>query len=954
MQLLKDLPIRLKLFAVYAGVSVIAFSLSFSILFYQFQKHLEANLIKELSKSNQVITRMLSTAATLTIKNHLSTVAEKNLEIVQMFYARYLNGELTEQEAVALAKQTLLSQKIGKTGYIYCVNSTGTVVVHPYDEVGGQSLAHREFIQYQIEHKKGYLEYDWVDPGAENPRKKALYMTYFEPWDWIISASSYVSEFESLISISSFQLEISRAALGKDGYSFVVDTRGNILLHPELSGILYDLKDSRADSILQMIKKKTGTLYIGKSRESNATCSQEMVVFNQIPKLGWIVASVSCRDQILWPLYQTRNIFLLNLLLSLFITAVVTLAVSASLTRPLESLIQQFEQGGKGDFTIQMDVDRKDEIGRLALNFNRFMQQLTRYRDELVSEIKTRMSTESQLKLFEKVFENVNEGISITDEHGTIEAVNPAFTSITGYEADEVIGKNPRVLKSEQHDQAFYKSMWDSILTSGSWSGEIWNRRKSGEAYPELLSINAIDGEKIGDKKYVAVFHDISDMKMKEEQIEHMAYHDPLTGLPNRVLLKDRLRKAIQEADRTRELIQVLFIDLDNFKNVNDTIGHAKGDQLLKDAAGRILASVRVSDTVSRLGGDEFVVVLCHIKTTEEMAVMIERLQSSFQEPFLIEGHAFHITCSIGVAMYPDDGQDAETLIRNADMAMYQSKYTGKNIHSKFTKEMALKVKARVQLETQMREAIKNDEFQIFFQPRVDSHTFVPKGMEALVRWIKPDGTIVSPLDFIPIAEETGLILPLGETIFRKAVDGAAGLRGKTGLDLNVSINVSARQFEDKGFTDMVRDIVSQAGFPCRNIEIEITESLLVKDISVAMEKLRILSDMGIMTAIDDFGTGYSSLAYIKKLAISVLKIDKSFIDDLPQDAESLVLVETIVMMAKKLNIAIVAEGVETLSQLDALKKMGSMEIQGYLFSPPKPESEIADWICRKGYLNAL
>ncbi len=942
---LKDLPIRFKLFIIYAGVIIAAFSLSFTVLFFQFQEHLEKSINIELSKSNQVISRMLSTTTALSIKNHLSTIAEKNLEIVEMLYASCQQGEITEKDAITQAEKILLSQKIGKTGYIYCIDSEGRAALHPYNDVQGRSLADYDFIQYQVKHKKGYLEYDWVDPETDIHNKKALYMVYFEPWDWIISASSYVSEFASLLNIETFRSEISKLSFGENGYSFIIDTDGNIILHPDLTGNLSALKDTRADIMREILSIKNGIVRNQYDDPKNNNCRDEVIVFKRLEALDWIVASATCVDNIVSPLYQSRRIFFMNLLLSLLITAGVTMAVSASLTRPLEKLNRRFENGMKGDFSIKTAVNSSDEIGRLEISFNRFMAQLKQYHDDLIEEIKTRKSTEVQLILFEKVFENVSEGITITDLDGNIETVNQAFTEITGYTADEVIGSNPRVLKSDRHDDIFYSKMWDSLIRNGAWSGEIWNRRKNGEAYPELLSISAINSDKDSDKKYVAVFHDISDMKLKEEQIVHMAYHDPLTGLPNRALLKDRLRKAIPDASRMHEMIQILFIDLDNFKNVNDTVGHAKGDTLLKEAARRMTATLRASDTVSRLGGDEFVILLKHVNKNEEMLIMVERLRAAFQEPFKIDEHSFHITCSIGISVYPDDGQDAETLIKNADLAMYRSKYSGKNIYSTFTEEMAYEVKARVKLESEIREAVRRKEFQVYFQPRVDIKTFTPKGMEALVRWIKPDGKVIPPAEFIPVAEESGLILPMGEMIIKGALEGTARIRKETGLDLTVSINVSAKQFDDQNFIETMDSAISKTGFPSDRIEIEITESLLLQDNQAIMERLKALADMGIMTAIDDFGTGYSSLAYIKKLPISVLKIDKSFIDDIPDDKENLVLVETIVLLANKLRFIIVAEGVETMEQLNALKKLGCMEIQGYLFSPPLPEDKLVEWI---------
>ena len=953
MNFIINLPIRFKLFIAYAIVFAVVISISFSILFYSIQSDLENRIKHELNVSNQVITDMVETAATVSIKNHLRAIAEKNFEIIDRIYQTYKTKGISESEAKRQAVELLSSQTIGKTGYIYCIDSKGIAVVHPEPGVRGKDFSYRQFIQSQILKKQGYLEYDWKNPGDTAPRPKALYMAYFEPWDWIISVSSYKSEFSTLISIDDFREQIEKLTFGETGYSYIVDTKGNTVIHPELSGNVLDIKDARGNHIIrEMIKRGKGYITYSWKNPSEQVAREKFVAFDHIHSLDWIIASSSYTAEVFGVLIEIKQMFILILVVSLGLTGVVTLIISASITKPLSTLIKRFEQGAKGDWSLKIVNTRHDEIGKLWSNFNLFMDQLTTSRNDLLAEIKVRKTAENQLKLFESVFENTSEGICITDDQGRIKAVNNAFTQITGYEADEVLGENPRILKSDRHEPRFYEKMWASLIQDGFWSGEIWNRRKSGEAYPELLSISSIS-EKDSPRTYVAVFHDISEMKRKEKQIEHMAYHDPLTNLPNRALLKDRLTLAIFDAKRSGEMIQILFLDLDNFKNVNDTVGHAKGDELLIETARRLEKVTRSGDTVSRLGGDEFIIMLPHIHTTYEMVTMVERIQSVFKNPFELGGQRFFVTGSIGMAVYPMDGTSEDSLIKNADLAMYQTKNAGKNHYSVFEQQMANKVSERVRMEADLRKGIEYDEFQVFFQPRIDSVTHKPKGMEALARWIKKDGSLVPPNDFIPLAEDSGLIIPLGEQIFDKSVNQALDIRARTGLDLSVSINVSPKQFEDSNFESMIKGILDRTGFPGNRLEIEITESILVNDIEGAMERLKNLSELGITTAIDDFGTGYSSLAYIKRLPISVLKIDKTFVDNIPSDQEDMVIVETTILMAKKLNLGLVAEGVETKTQLDALSHMGQMEIQGYLFSPPLPKDKFEKWLSQNSAQNS-
>jgi diguanylate cyclase (GGDEF)-like protein/PAS domain S-box-containing protein len=947
MHLFKDLPIRFKLFIIYAIVAVAVFSAGLTCYYYYVKINLEEQIRSELGRSNQNISHLLETAARVSIKNYLRAIAEKNLDIITRVYQDYQIGLISEDEAKTKAGEILLNQKIGETGYIYCIDSKGIVVVHPNPQVLEKNYSDLPFIRKQIQSKEGYLEYLWRNPDKASEHSKALHMTYFEPWDWIISVSSYKSEFSQLISIDDFKNQVLAMDINGMGYSFVMDTRGTILIHPRIQEDSRKNLDAREKAAIEtMVREKSGLLAYQWKNPGDKVSRDKIMAYKLLPDFNWIIGSSVYTKEAFAPLQRLRSVFYTILAVTILVMALASLIVSRAISYPLIQMIKRFNSGMEGSLEM-MPVSRgqKNEIGLLESSFNEFVRRLNTYQRNLLEENRIRKETETRLLLFEKVFENAKEGISITSKQGEIQAVNQAFTDITGYDPEEVIGKNPRVLKSNRHDRSFYQEMWESIIKKGYWSGEIWNRRKNGEAFPELLSISAIREEDGEIKNYVAVFHDISEMKTKEQEIEHLAYHDPLTGLPNRTLFKDRLEHAISRARRDNEMVQLILIDIDNFKLVNDSAGHAKGDELLKEAAKRMLAVTRASDTVARLGGDEFIVMVTTISDMMEIIVMVERMRAEFREPFVIEETLYHLTSSIGISVFPNDGDDSETLIRNADLAMHHSKTKGRNQFFMFEPEMAKRISQRISVEADMRRALENDEFQVYFQPQVDNQTLKLVGMEALTRWIKEDGSMVSPGQFIPVAEESGLIVPIGQRIFEKSVDQACRVREQVGIDLVLSVNVSARQFEEKGFESMVEALIRRTGLPADRLKIEITESLLMKNIDKAMVRLEKLSALGITTAIDDFGTGYSSLAYLKRMPISTLKIDKSFIDDVDIEPDAHALVEAIVLMANKLSMGIVAEGVETREQLEKLHALGRMDIQGYVFAKPMPTDETISWI---------
>ncbi|MFZ5586362.1 MAG: bifunctional diguanylate cyclase/phosphodiesterase [Thermodesulfobacteriota bacterium] len=555
----------------------------------------------------------------------------------------------------------------------------------------------------------------------------------------------------------------------------------------------------------------------------------------------------------------------------------------------------------------------------------------------MVRDISQRKQAEEQIQLLAKVFENTIEGITVTDLRGNIQMVNPGFTHITGYSAEEVVGRNPRVLKSDRHDEVFYENMWREITERGHWSGEIWNRRKSGEAYPEWLTINVIKDSQGQTTHYVALFHDITEIKRSEEKIKHQAYHDALTGLPNRQLFNDRLEVALARARRNRTQVAVMFLDLDHFKTINDSLGHAVGDLLLQGVAQRLSEAVRQEDTVSRLGGDEFIMILPDVDDADDAVAVAGRIIESLEKPFTLRGHDLYITSSVGITIFPNDGGDLETLVKNADMAMYLAKEEGRNTFRLFTPAMNERARHRQELLGKLRKALERGEFLVYYQPQVDLGSGRVAGMEALVRWQTQDGRLILPGQFIPLAEETGLIVPIGEWVLEEACRQAAAWVRAGHSHLRLAVNLSARQFNQPGLVEIVGGILERTGLPPGRLELEITESTVMTNLEAAADILRRLHERGVKLALDDFGTGHSSLYYLKHFSIDVLKIDRSFIVDLPEDQDAAAIAEAVVSMARSLGLKVLAEGVETEAQLDFLRALGCDQVQGFIFSRPLP-----------------
>ncbi|CAA7626774.1 putative Diguanylate cyclase [Candidatus Terasakiella magnetica] len=587
------------------------------------------------------------------------------------------------------------------------------------------------------------------------------------------------------------------------------------------------------------------------------------------------------------------------------------------------------------------NVELEDRVQTRTFELNHANQSLRR-------EMEERSRAEDGLRLAASVFHNTIEGIMITDMDGTILSVNPAFTTITGYSAEEAVGQTPRLLKSDHHDSAFYASMWKTLDDTAIWQGEIWNRRKSGEAFLEWLSISVvpdIDGRPL---RYVSVFNDITELWRKDEHIRHQAYHDALTGLPNRFLLQDRLEHALDIARRARSALAVLFLDLDRFKLINDSLGHEMGDHLLRAVAGRISDCVRKSDTVARLGGDEFVVVLSDPSGTDEVAHTAERIITALAIPLLLAGRELQVTSSIGIAMFPQDGREANALMKNADTAMYQAKDCGRNAFRFFDSGMNNHAIERLDMEVALRHALANNEFELHYQPKLRLPGSELNGFEALIRWNRPGHGLIAPGDFIPLAEETGLIIPIGQWVLETACRQMAIWR-QAALPIGmVAVNLSARQFQDPQLLENIAGILATSGLPPQSLELELTESTVMANPAQAAHSLDRLRQMGISIAVDDFGTGYSSLSYLKRLPIQTLKIDRSFIIDIGRNTEDEAIIETIVALGKALNLDLVAEGVETEAQAAFLASRGCGSAQGFLYSRPISATAMTAWLASR------
>lgn len=606
------------------------------------------------------------------------------------------------------------------------------------------------------------------------------------------------------------------------------------------------------------------------------------------------------------------------------------------------------------DFSLQnlarpLVLDRPHTTSNESDELGKVTDAINQMRERLNDDIGRQERDAAEIRKFSKAIEQSPSSVLICDRQWRIEFANQKFSQLTGYDAQSIIGKHPGALGENDLDNRESRHLWQSIRLQvqrvGVWQGEVNSVRKNGERFWEQLIVTPIKdggGETTG---YLILGEDISIRKRYEQQLLRQANYDILTGLPNRMLALDRLKLALAQARRENSQVGVMFLDLDNFKHINDTLGHDAGDNLLIEAARRISSCLRGTSTVARLGGDEFLVILPGLTGSDASSQVADRILKTFSPPYILNGQEVFVTTSIGISVFPTDSDNSGTLLQHADAAMYQAKHKGKSAYAHFAPEMTEVSHERLQMESRMRRALELNEFELYFQPIVDTDSGNLVAAEALLRWNNPSMGMVMPDRFIPLAEETGLIIPIGEWVLQEACRAAVTWKETTGRDIGISVNVSPRQFRDPGFTSTVLNAVSSSGLNHNQLELEITERLILDNSIETAEILRQLDDAGVRLSVDDFGTGYSALSYLKSYPFDTLKIDKSFVQDVMKEAEDASLVRAIINMAHSLGLSVIAEGVEEEAQTHFLKQEGCDYSQGYFYSRPLPTEDFETWL---------
>jgi len=629
----------------------------------------------------------------------------------------------------------------------------------------------------------------------------------------------------------------------------------------------------------------------------------------------------------------TSDIFLTNIATSLSFALFFLLLIrylTRSMARPLNQLSDSMRRAQAGESQVRTEPGGPCDIAAMAHAFNDMMA--------------VQEEREAALRIAAIAFET-EEGMLVTDENAVIIRVNQAFTDITGYSMEEALGAKPSILRSDRQDSEFFRRMWEHLHKHHSWQGEIWNRRKNGEVYPEWLTITAVVGKDGKVTNYVGAFIDFSERKKAEDEIHQLAYYDPLCQLPNRRMLLERLRQAIASGSRSHVGGALLFIDLDNFKTLNDTKGHGIGDLLLVEVSKRLSSCVREGDTLARFGGDEFVLLLEGLNADPGQAAVQaravgEKVLAMLSQPYLLDGSEFHSSSSLGITLFGGQAQELDELLKQADTAMYEAKKSGRNTLRFFDPTMQEELEARALLEAGMREALRGFEFRLFYQMQVD-HTGRIFGAEVLLRWVHPERGLIPPVQFIPLAEETGLILQIGHWVLESACRQLKVWESDPlTRELQLAVNVSGRQFRQPDFVTQVSEIIGHLGIDPARLKLELTESIVLEDVGDTIAKMQALRQIGVSFSMDDFGTGYSSLSYLTQLPLNQLKIDQSFVHHIGTKASDATIIQTIIGMAENLGMEVIAEGVETKEQRDFLAANGCRLYQGYLFGKPVPLDE--------------
>ncbi|GAB3358347.1 MULTISPECIES: bifunctional diguanylate cyclase/phosphodiesterase [Giesbergeria] len=764
---------------------------------------------------------------------------------------------------------------------------------------------------------EGFSRYRWYRPDApQTMAEKIAYVRLFEPYQWLIGTGDYLYEWEDRQKKEAMQ-RLRAFRFGASGSIGLLDRDGRSLISPNNPALEGLHPHQMATNERKALEKLWATAQAGggiveydwpRKRANGQELGRKTALVSTYAPWGWVLVTSMFNDE---------------------------------LESALHAEIYAHE-AGNGEHYLRLAIVL---LGVTALGimgsfvFSHWSKKLfSRYHHELEQ-------AHADLRIAAIAFES-QEGIFVTNAQGVILRVNHSFTDITGYSAEEAIGQTPSLLKSGRHEAAFYQQMQQTVTTTGCWYGEIWNRRKDGTVFPEWLTITAVKTDQGEVTHYVSTLTDITQRKAAEEEIRYLAYYDALTKLPNRRLLLDRLQQALLTSRRTSRQGALMFIDLDHFKLINDTQGHDKGDILLQEVAQRLLKTVRAGDTVARLGGDEFVVLLEELspqidEAASQADAIAQKILATVNQTYTLDGNEIKSSCSIGVVLFTDTKASAEDLMKHADLAMYQAKESGRHAARFFDPEMHAAVIKRVALEKDLRTGLQQSQLFLLYQAQVNNHGHIV-GAEALVRWQHPQHGMVSPAEFIPLAEDSGLILPLGQWVLQAACKQlACWAQEPMYAHLTLAVNVSGRQLRQPDFVQQVLKTLENTGAPAKQLKLELTESLLLDNPQDAITKMVALKAHGVGFSLDDFGTGYSSLAYLRRLPLSQLKIDSSFVRDLVSEPRAVAIVRTIVTLADSLGLQVIAEGVETQEQRDSLARNGCHAYQGYLFSRPGTVEEL-------------
>ncbi|PIE55842.1 MAG: hypothetical protein CSA34_07440 [Desulfobulbus propionicus] len=926
--------------------------------------------LQEQTRSMDELAQLVETTATTSQQQLLEGSVNFLYGTADLFYSYLLNGQLTEQEAKAEVLKVVKAVNHNSTVQLCILGQSATGISPALPDTRVARLIRQHNLSQLATPEPRYLELEGHAQQTGTPQFFAVYQRHFPCWEWNIAGAMDMQRFAAGNLEDVLRRFAESTPLGPNGFAFIL-TPG--MPHPRQSLSLASGQNELEFVAREISFKEEGREVYQWPQDEMHDQTDRVVLFRRLQKFGITLGIIVNAEIDPWVSHREARSFLVPILLAFILVGLAgyllfrfvlakRFAVLAEKfkTTPVEGLrLTDLNSNDEADvlesvfeqFLLyhqhqrKLIKEKKQEVKKLEAqlknqqvssreNLDNLRAEITSKKvahEKLSHEVATRKSAEVYLQLFKNIFDSASSGIMITNPDAKILAVNQAFTTLTGYSQAEAIGRSPKMLSSGRHTPDFYKEMWQTLVKTGHWSGEVWNRKKDGAIFPEWMAINCIR-EKTGEiSNYCCFMHDMTEIKKKERVISFMTFHDALTKLPNRDSLEIRMAEAISQAQRAGKMLAVCFIDLDNFKNINDSMGHDKGDKLLIMVAKRLQTMISDEDTLSRLGGDEFIILAENVNSESEIFTLASRILASLTDAFELNSRNLYITASIGISLYPDDGVTCQELIKNADLAMYRAKNEGRNKCVMFTSEMNDRLKQDLHIESAIRTALENKEFITFYQPKVCTRTEKVTSMEALIRW-KMGETYISPNEFIPVAEKSGLIDEIGLYVLKETCQFLTKLK-KSGLDVPISLNLSPRTFNNDELVETINEIIDAYQIGYQSIEFEITETTAMQDVKHTIKVMQRFRQRGISFAIDDFGTGYSSLSYLNVMPVNTLKIDKRFISADQDNSRGIV--STIVAISQQMGLNVVAEGVETEDQLQWLRKIGCNEIQGYYYSKP-------------------